>query len=75
MKKIAIIGCSNLGTSMIKKLEMERGIKIVEAEKQNPFDPEPMLFTNPYVDIADNLLDEKIITKNYYPNKGSKYHK
>jgi hypothetical protein len=69
MKKIIIMGADiPMGAQIAKSMqEMERGIIIVE--KQNPFEPEPILITNPYKDY------DEIINKKYYDKPKSKYHK
>jgi len=72
MKKALIVGADiTMGAQIAKSMkEMERGIVIVE--KQNPFEPEPILISNPYLKFAERIDVDDF---KYYEKPKSKYHK
>ena len=67
MKKIiGVIGNPPISKTLLKSI----GQKVIVIEgKENPFEPEPILFTNPYKDY------DEIINKKYYDKPKSKHHK
>ena len=72
MKKVLIVGADiPMGAQISKSMrEMEKGIIIVE--KQNPFDPEPIIFRNPYLKFTKRIDVDDF---KYYDKPKSKYHK
>lgn len=74
MKKVLIVGADiPMGAQIAKSMqEMGRGIVIVE--KQNPFEPEPMMIHN-YAGTSPYIHDLRDKKGKLLPLPKSKYHK
>ena len=65
MKKVLIVGADiPMGAQISKSMR--------EMEKQNPFDPEPIIFRNPYLKFTKRIDVDDF---KYYDKPKSKYHK
>lgn len=76
-KNIAIIGHANHGQTCLQSainsvLEKDRGVVIIE--KQNPFEPEPMMIHN-YAETSPYIQDLRDKKGKLLPLPKSKYHK